>query len=217
MFWTLLSMGHCTLPILCPLRGSCLLLPITRCKTCFDSIFQSMKLYQKVPSILKIPVSEASRAWVAAEKSFPSQIMISKSLRRQQVSTCSQAKRQLRCSVRATKRRRQTLRNPSSRQTGGTHADEGAESAPAAGLWRRACWRAGAKLVDFGNACWVHRHFTSDIQTRQYRCPEVVPLPLPLAWAPVRFPLVLRPCTWMVCNPRHQLSDTEDSGPFKPC
>ena len=30
------------------------------------------------------------------------------------------------------------------------------------------------KLVDFGNACWVDRHFTSDIQTRQYRSPEVI-------------------------------------------
>ena len=30
-----------------------------------------------------------------------------------------------------------------------------------------------SKLVDFGNACWVQRHFTEDIQTRQYRCPEV--------------------------------------------
>ncbi len=28
-------------------------------------------------------------------------------------------------------------------------------------------------IVDFGNACWVHRHFTDDIQTRQYRSPEV--------------------------------------------
>lgn len=29
------------------------------------------------------------------------------------------------------------------------------------------------KVVDFGNACWVHKHFTDDIQTRQYRAPEV--------------------------------------------
>ena len=29
------------------------------------------------------------------------------------------------------------------------------------------------KLVDLGNACWTHKQFTSDIQTRQYRCPEV--------------------------------------------
>jgi hypothetical protein len=34
---------------------------------------------------------------------------------------------------------------------------------------------ASAKVVDFGNACWVHKQFTSDIQTRQYRCPEVRP------------------------------------------
>ena len=30
------------------------------------------------------------------------------------------------------------------------------------------------KIVDLGNACWRHKHFTSDIQTRQYRCPEVI-------------------------------------------
>jgi serine/threonine-protein kinase SRPK3 len=30
------------------------------------------------------------------------------------------------------------------------------------------------KLVDFGNACWTHRHFTEEIQTRQYRAPEVI-------------------------------------------
>ena len=29
------------------------------------------------------------------------------------------------------------------------------------------------KIVDFGNACWVNKHFTEDIQTRQYRAPEV--------------------------------------------
>lgn len=30
------------------------------------------------------------------------------------------------------------------------------------------------KLADFGNACWTHEHFTNDIQTRQYRAPEVI-------------------------------------------
>lgn len=30
------------------------------------------------------------------------------------------------------------------------------------------------KLVDFGNTCWTHKQFTTDIQTRQYRCPEVI-------------------------------------------
>ncbi|KAK2958730.1 putative protein kinase [Blattamonas nauphoetae] len=30
------------------------------------------------------------------------------------------------------------------------------------------------KLVDFGNACWTHQHFTTNIQTRQYRSPEVI-------------------------------------------
>ena len=48
---------------------------------------------------------------------------------------------------------------------------EGVDSRPAA-LEERVL-ASTAKLVDFGNACWVHKQFTSDIQTRQYRCPEV--------------------------------------------
>ena len=32
---------------------------------------------------------------------------------------------------------------------------------------------AECKIVDFGNGCWTSKHFTDDIQTRQYRCPEV--------------------------------------------
>jgi serine/threonine protein kinase len=31
----------------------------------------------------------------------------------------------------------------------------------------------GFRVVDLGNACWTYKQFTSDIQTRQYRCPEV--------------------------------------------
>ncbi|XP_067357513.1 SRSF protein kinase 2 isoform X4 [Channa argus] len=30
------------------------------------------------------------------------------------------------------------------------------------------------KIADLGNACWVHKHFTEDIQTRQYRAIEVL-------------------------------------------
>lgn len=30
------------------------------------------------------------------------------------------------------------------------------------------------KVVDLGNACWVERHFSDDIQTRQYRAPEAI-------------------------------------------
>ncbi|XP_055371660.1 SRSF protein kinase 3 [Condylostylus longicornis] len=30
------------------------------------------------------------------------------------------------------------------------------------------------KIADLGNACWVHNHFTEDIQTRQYRSLEVI-------------------------------------------
>lgn len=30
------------------------------------------------------------------------------------------------------------------------------------------------KICDFGNGCWIDHHFTSTIQTRQYRSPEVI-------------------------------------------
>ena len=33
---------------------------------------------------------------------------------------------------------------------------------------------ATIKVVDLGNACWRNKHFTDDIQTRQYRSPEVL-------------------------------------------
>ena len=33
---------------------------------------------------------------------------------------------------------------------------------------------ARLKIVDLGNACWTNKHFTEDIQTRQYRAPEVL-------------------------------------------
>ncbi|EGC38046.1 hypothetical protein DICPUDRAFT_91498 [Dictyostelium purpureum] len=31
-----------------------------------------------------------------------------------------------------------------------------------------------AQLVDLGNGCWTDKHFTDDIQTRQYRAPEAI-------------------------------------------
>jgi hypothetical protein len=34
--------------------------------------------------------------------------------------------------------------------------------------------KSGSVIVDLGNACWTHRHFSEDIQTRQYRAPEVL-------------------------------------------
>merc|ERR1740117_2013350 len=30
------------------------------------------------------------------------------------------------------------------------------------------------KVADLGNACWVDKHFSDDIQTRQYRSPETI-------------------------------------------
>lgn len=58
--------------------------------------------------------------------------------------------------------------------------------------------RITVKIADLGNACWVDHHFTNDIQTRQYRCPEII---LGTRWGPsvdiwsaaclVSWPLVL--------------------------
>lgn len=33
---------------------------------------------------------------------------------------------------------------------------------------------AKVKVVDLGNGCWTYHHFTPQIQTRQYRSPEVI-------------------------------------------
>ena len=41
--------------------------------------------------------------------------------------------------------------------------------------------RITVKIADLGNACWTDHHFTDDIQTRQYRCPEVI---LGAKWGP---------------------------------
>jgi len=41
--------------------------------------------------------------------------------------------------------------------------------------------RITVKIADLGNATWVDHHFTDDIQTRQYRCPEVI---LGAKWGP---------------------------------
>ena len=30
------------------------------------------------------------------------------------------------------------------------------------------------KIGDLGNACWIDKHFTDDVTTRQYRAPEVI-------------------------------------------
>eukprot|EP00195_Chlamydomonas_chlamydogama_P006321 CAMPEP_0202894760 /NCGR_PEP_ID=MMETSP1392-20130828/4082_1 /ASSEMBLY_ACC=CAM_ASM_000868 /TAXON_ID=225041 /ORGANISM="Chlamydomonas chlamydogama, Strain SAG 11-48b" /LENGTH=652 /DNA_ID=CAMNT_0049579543 /DNA_START=42 /DNA_END=2000 /DNA_ORIENTATION=+ len=42
------------------------------------------------------------------------------------------------------------------------------------GLTEEGLLSARCKLVDFGNACWTYKQFTTDIQTRQYRAPEVI-------------------------------------------
>jgi serine/threonine protein kinase len=40
--------------------------------------------------------------------------------------------------------------------------------------WEATVAAMDVKIVDLGNACWTHKHFSDDIQTRQYRAPEVI-------------------------------------------
>lgn len=40
--------------------------------------------------------------------------------------------------------------------------------------WETKVRSMDAYVVDLGNACWIHKHFSEDIQTRQYRSPEVI-------------------------------------------
>ncbi|XP_067951055.1 SRSF protein kinase 3-like [Watersipora subatra] len=47
------------------------------------------------------------------------------------------------------------------------------EESPAVDLSKEA-GPINCKIADLGNACWTHKHFTEDIQTRQYRCLEVL-------------------------------------------
>lgn len=41
-------------------------------------------------------------------------------------------------------------------------------------MWDPVQYPINVKIADLGNACWVDHHFTEDIQTRQYRSPEVL-------------------------------------------
>jgi serine/threonine protein kinase len=53
-----------------------------------------------------------------------------------------------------------------------TAIEAGENNAESADSQRYASCRV--KLTDLGNACWIDHHFTEDIQTRQYRSPEVL-------------------------------------------
>lgn len=52
--------------------------------------------------------------------------------------------------------------------------DEEGEGAPSYPYDPQSLERITVKIADLGNACWVNHHFTNDVQTRQYRCPEII-------------------------------------------
>ncbi|GAO17299.1 hypothetical protein UVI_02044570 [Ustilaginoidea virens] len=65
------------------------------------------------------------------------------------------------------------------REVSGISLDKSSESSASTGEKRKAedahaSDIISVKIADLGNACWVNHHFTNDIQTRQYRSPEVI-------------------------------------------
>lgn len=66
-----------------------------------------------------------------------------------------------------------------SREVSGISLDKSSPSSASTGEKRKAedphaFDIISVKIADLGNACWVNHHFTNDIQTRQYRSPEVI-------------------------------------------
>jgi len=57
---------------------------------------------------------------------------------------------------------------------GGAHVPPQAEEARKPDPCTEVVSGLTVKIADLGNACWVHHHFTEDIQTRQYRSLEVL-------------------------------------------
>ncbi|KDR71391.1 hypothetical protein GALMADRAFT_144070 [Galerina marginata CBS 339.88] len=55
------------------------------------------------------------------------------------------------------------------------------ESDESSGMLDAVSEKITVKIADLGNATWIEHHFTDDIQTRQYRCPEVI---LGAKWGP---------------------------------
>lgn len=67
------------------------------------------------------------------------------------------------------------------RQHPHANADAMSTSGSSIGTGSDVLERVTVKIADLGNACWTDHHFTDDIQTRQYRCPEVI---LGAKWGP---------------------------------
>jgi serine/threonine protein kinase len=67
----------------------------------------------------------------------------------------------------------ETSTAPSSRDTSASSAARAA-SHPVDLKDADMLFRCRSVIVDLGNACWTHKHFSEDIQTRQYRAPEVL-------------------------------------------
>ncbi|KAF9557569.1 kinase-like protein [Agrocybe pediades] len=61
------------------------------------------------------------------------------------------------------------------------HSDDDSSSSGSEGRLEPPLEKITVKIADLGNATWTEHHFTDDIQTRQYRCPEVI---LGAKWGP---------------------------------
>jgi serine/threonine-protein kinase SRPK3 len=78
-----------------------------------------------------------------------------------------------------TQKQREKSADVLSREVSGISLDKSTPSSASTGEKRKAedphaFDIISVKIADLGNACWVNHHFTNDIQTRQYRSPEVI-------------------------------------------
>ncbi|GJQ12293.1 hypothetical protein GpartN1_g4690.t1 [Galdieria partita] len=71
--------------------------------------------------------------------------------------------------MRIRKARQEIALNVTGKRTG-SNSSERSKSSDRDEIFQYGC----VKLADFGNACWLEKHFSEDIQTRQYRSPEVL-------------------------------------------
>ncbi|GJD05732.1 Protein kinase dsk1 [Galdieria sulphuraria] len=71
--------------------------------------------------------------------------------------------------MRIRKARQEITLNMADKRTG-SNSTERSKGSDRDEIFQYAC----VKLADFGNACWLEKHFSEDIQTRQYRSPEVL-------------------------------------------
>jgi len=74
----------------------------------------------------------------------------------------------------AAQKQREKTADVITRDISGINLDKSNSGTPEKTLEEMSFETISVKIADLGNACWVNHHFTNDIQTRQYRSPEVI-------------------------------------------